>query len=123
MISNPFKWPPKKGPKHEERYRKFTYKPGKHLYHFDASSSEETGSGIPGWGHYMGFNVVFFANDENHAADILEDALRFRLSCDKNENTFGDAQVILDNKHKWKFTLAPTNQFYSVGWADNDTIL
>jgi hypothetical protein len=108
MISNPF--------------NQFTYKPGKKLYHFDASDTSEIGSNIPGWESYMGLNVIFFADDEKHAAKIFEDMLNFRLKGKKTSN-YGDAQVILDNKHKWKFTPAPTNQFYHVGWADNDTIL
>jgi hypothetical protein len=104
-------------------FTEYTYTPGKHLYHFDASDTEIIGSNIPGWENYMGFNVVLFADDEKHAATILESMLNFRLKCKEDTSTFGDAQVLLDHKHQWKFTLAPTNQFYCVGWAYNDTIL
>lgn len=123
MISNPCKWPAKgKMKKDTHGYTQFTYKPGKHLYHFDASDSEGTGSHIPGWERYMGLNLVFFADDQQHAALIFEDMLRHRVKCGETNN-YGNAQVILDNKNKWKFTLAPTNQFYKVQWADNDTFL
>lgn len=124
MISNPFRWAPKKGMKPDDDWGMvaFTYKPGKRVYHFDASDCDPTGSHIPGWEHYMGLNIILFADSKKHAAEIFEAALKFRLKCEKSVN-YGDAQVILDNKHKWKFTIAPRNQVYHVGWAANDTLL
>lgn len=127
MISNPFTWNPGKKPikgykKDHNGYVSFTYKPGKYLYHFDASDCDPTGSHIPGWEHYMGMNILLFANSKKHAVEIFEAALKLRVQCADNSN-FGDAQVFLDNKHKWKFTRAPLNQVYHVGWAVNDTIL
>ena len=123
MISNPMKWRAGKRMKKDHNGESsFTYEPGKKLYHFDASDTKPTGSNIPGWSHYMGMNLVFFANNEKHAAEIFEAMLKFRLRCGDSSN-FGSARVFLDNKEKWKFTLAPLNQFYQVGWACNDTVL
>jgi hypothetical protein len=133
-ISNPAKW--FSGGGSHEHEKEFTFEPGSTLYHFCPSDC-----GIPGFERHMICNVVLFANDEQHALKIIEDMLNFCLECNREQNLkyykkhpetvevrehansrAKYAYQILQHKHMWKVTLAPTNQFYKVGWASNDTI-
>lgn len=122
MISNPCKWFIS-GNKTAE----FTYEGGTTLYHFSVH-------GLPGFNSYMFLNCVFFANSEKHAADVLERMLiayiagakRYkRQDRELQERISGRTEyleMILVVKDQWEFSIAPTNQFYTVGWASNDTI-
>lgn len=129
MISNPCTWFGGKGGSYHDR-EKFEYEGGSKLYHF----SPDINLHIV-FDHWRPINLIFFANDEKHAADIIERMLKFRMECMKayeedrgtdysrGELTRQLPQLLLDNKDKWVFELAPVNQFYNVGWACNDTIL
>lgn len=140
-ISNPCCWFATGGGFDDQVW--FTYEGGKHLYHFCSGgnrSSINTGW-TPG---YMGVNIVFFANDEEHARSVLKRMLEFRMKAAEQYRHAGDKrlgqanieQFLESNDRVYKtcgewlarideaiFTLAPTNQLYTVGWACNDTIL
>jgi len=122
MISNPI------GPfSFDGSEEPFTYEGGKFLYHVSPHDSE-----IEGYEANMSFNLVFFANDEKHAKSIFESMLKYvieKLSSkfSKNldisnmyTNKLTRARNFHKNIDKFKFVLAPTNQFYKVGWAGND---
>jgi hypothetical protein len=118
-ISNPCTWFING---HDEE--SFTYEGGSILYHFSPNDNGLSGT--------MENNVIFFANDEDHARDILRRMLEFRMQCEKkyqaDEKHLSSgrsylAEGYLKDIDNIKFTLAPINQFYVVGWACNDTIL
>jgi len=117
MLSNPCSWFKGGGSsKNEQHY--IIHDRGDKLFHFCPYNCGLTDS--------YNVNIIFFAYDKKHAASIIEKMLQFRLTC--NDNLSGEdgkklAQFLLDNKDKWKITPAPMNQFYSVGWAANDSIL
>lgn len=102
----------------------FTHEGGPVLYHFSPKDCELSTNAE--------MNVIFFANDKEHAKRILTRMLRFKMSClakqvKAKDQTNYDYTVrlnkvkhLLENQHRWKFSLAPTNQFYLVGWACND---
>lgn len=103
----------------------FTHEGGLVLYHFSPKDCELSSNAE--------MNVIFFANDKEHAKRILVRMLRFKLAClakkVKSKDTMevypivckiNQVKHLLENQHRWKFSLAPTNQFYLVGWACND---
>jgi len=131
MISNPVK--------HfisSQREESFTHEGGSTLYHFSPHDNNLTQS--------MSCNVVFFANSEEHGLDILKRMLQFSIDCtakymahinetqgvhweefsERAENKLHEYKSYIDaiNAGKVKLKLAPMNQFYKVGWADNDTM-
>lgn len=130
MISNPCCWYI-----NGNETRQFTYEGGDKLYHFSSVDS-----GINS--HYT-VNVVFFAISEEHALFVLIRMLKFALDIrtrygerkylehtheellSRNDQRIKAIQEVLEylNAGKGKITLAPTNQFFKVGWAYNDTIL
>jgi hypothetical protein len=114
-LNNPCQWGASES-------KPFTYEGGAKLYHFNPSTCVK----YERFDHWIPVNVIFFANNEKHALDIIERMLRFRLK--KKPTAYDDhgrqlAQVILDHKDEWKVNEAPTDQFYTVSWASNDTIL
>lgn len=119
-LSNPCTWAA--GGRDRDSYKSFTYEGGTTLYHFCPTSCGIFERHIP-------VNVVFFANDLKHAEDVLVRMLEYRIECVKKQGPYGGvdsaywAKDILAGRAKWIITPAPTNQFFSVGWADNDTIL
>jgi hypothetical protein len=91
----------------------------------------------------MECNIVFFADNENHAMAVLKRMFKFYIECcteykkelitnddhihkeeflSRNKIKLSQFKNYLDNIGKIKLSLAPRNQFYVVGWADNDTI-
>lgn len=139
MISNPCEWFITGGDK-----RAFTYEGGLYLYHFDCSGSKR-GKVETGWtGNWIPANVIFFADNPEHAKDVFKRMLEFRIETLKQyiqynrDNASGAyTEYYLDKADDWYtrckewltkideavFTLAPTDQFFKVGWACNDTIL
>lgn len=102
----------------------FTYEGGSILYHFSPHDNGLSGT--------MENNVVFFANSEAHARSVLIRMLEFRINTHKKykksqgHDGYRDAriaQAYLDNIATIILEPAPTDQFYVVGWASNDTIL
>lgn len=106
----------------------YTYIPGKILYHFSPRDC--------GLSRVLDHNLILFADDEAHASEILVGMFEHKLTCleklrlsdlelgiDRYTHEFAGSQpkYLLENKDKWTFSLAPTNQMYKVGWADNDT--
>ena len=100
---------------------RFTHEGGSNLYHFCATECGLTDT--PRW---IPTNVVFFANSEEHALDILKRYFTAFVD-NQNENPRGDhcgfrpslIQHYLENFDKVKVTLAPTNGFMNVAWAGN----
>jgi len=104
----------------------FTHEGGPTLYHFSPRAS--------GLSKFMEMNVVFFANDKEHAKRVVVNMLRFKLKCLKKKyeayrllgrpvqgkTAAAKVEHLLENQHLWKITKAPTNQFYLVSWAGND---
>lgn len=128
--SNPCKWFGNGGSYTDQEL--FTYEGGKHLYYF--APGKEIDKKV--FDHWIPLSLVFFADDVNHAKDVIERMLKFRIDVNKRHDDYlGHSdysrstggvnlpQILLDNKDKWIIDLAPINQFYTVGWADNDTIL
>jgi len=110
-LSNPCRWDwNKKG---------FTYEGGTILFHFCPSNCIKHKD----FENYIPLNVLFFANNEEHAKDIIERMLRFRLTQSTDSSRPKAAQLILDHKDEWVVNSVPNNQFYKVGWTCNDTIL
>lgn len=131
MISNPFNFCV-----NNTKKEKFTYKGGSKLFHF---SPYDNGLSVS-----MENNLIFFADDEQHALTILRDAFQFACVCNmkfqrslnntssihymefqeeaKKENKKYQSYIDAIAAGKIKLTEAPTNQFYIIGWADNDTI-
>lgn len=119
--------------------KKFTYEGGTKLFHFSPNDN--------GLSRYMDCNVIFFANDEAHALDVLKRMFKFRIECakEKIEHSLtkgannAHAQEFRENamksetqtteylnaieNGKVKVTLAPMNQLYQADWASNATIL
>lgn len=123
MISNPCSWFATGG--NSEDIVEFIYEGGTYLYHFSPHDNGLSGT--------METNIVFFANDEEHARDVFRRMLLCRLDCEEkflkaegsSHHRYGvsKAEGYLACIDDIKFTLAPVNQFYVVGWACNDTIL
>jgi len=118
MISNPCKYFVNG---HDQKA--FTYEGGHTLFHFSPKSS--------GLSSHMEMNLVFFANNQEHAKRVVVSMLRFKLKCleeyeqSPSDNLrYGEMEKVrhlLVNQSKFKITKASTDQFYLVGWADNDT--
>ena len=138
MISNPVRF--FAGGGSVEDSLEFTYEGGSKLFHFCPADNNLTS--------HMVCNVIFFANDENHARDVLIRMFEFAIDCIRKQaeyyismtkypETMREFVVIEEDKkyHEFKSYLdaikdgrarpvpAPTNQFYKVGWAFNDTII
>ena len=128
MISNPCTW-------FIDGYseKQFTYEGGSTLYHLHLHT-------------YRIINIVFLANDINHAKDVVKRMFQFRLECAKEYQNYIEKKEEFDHKHEFKseneriiefveqvlgmiergeitIDVALTNQMYIVGWAHNDTIL
>ena len=131
MISNPCSWFI-----NGNEMEKFTYEGGKLLFHFSPYDN--------GLRNDFSCNVIFFANDPEHARDVLKRMLQFRINVAKKyidglnlsrhhaEEFHTRVKVAVSECKKYlkaldegkiKLSLAPVNQFYRVGWGDNDTIL
>ena len=132
MISNPCQWFI-----NGSNRKEFTYEGGTTLYHFSPNDNNLSRT--------MECNVVFFANDEKHALDVLKRMMTFRIKCaneyieankdsgsyhsqdfirrtnDYNSETSALIRAIEDGKVQ--LSIAPVNQFYKAGWACNDNIL
>lgn len=106
------------------------------LYHFSPKEN--------GLSHTMENNIIFLANGEAHALEILKDLCIFAIKC-KNKYIAAAENSVIYNKESYiasaeatkstfaaylsalhakkvKLTLAPTNQIYIVGWASNDAL-
>jgi hypothetical protein len=104
--------------------RSFTYEGGSTLFHWSPYES--------GLSTSMESNVVFFANSEDHARDVLRRLFEFWVECNETyikttEDRFNSAETealrhYLTIMDQMKISPAPVNQFYEVGWADNDTL-
>ncbi len=92
----------------------------------------------------MECNIVWFANTVTDAIRVLKEMFEFRIECAKVQNKyytgktpthwesfsgreksamkFYYAALKLIEEQNIVITLAPVNQFYEVGWADNDTL-
>lgn len=113
----------------------FTYEGGSTLYHFSPNDCYlSTG---------MDFNIMFPANSEEHALDVLKrlfdflvekqsQYLRYRTSrnmTDAELDDYADYDLKRFKKYqqglkdgKVKVSLAPTNQVFVVGWASHDNV-
>lgn len=114
--------------------RVFEYEGGTTLYHFSPYEN--------GLSSIMNCNVVFFADNETHALDVLARMLQFMAEhCDQfaqyadsdpyRHDTGEQYRKKAERYAVWReavlaggvqLALAPTNQFYKVGWAASDTI-
>lgn len=107
--------------------KEFIYEGGTTLYHFSPIANKLS--------EHMDCNIIFFANDEKHALDVLQRMFKFALECisqyeqnkdatDRSVHRKDKFQKFLkaSEANKIKVSLAPTNQFFKVGWADNDTL-
>jgi len=117
MISNPCTWFINGG-----ETESFTYEGGTKLYHFSPYDN--------GLSSIMECNIIFLANDEKHALDVLKRMLKFRLTINEKYKSSNSRNSECANEYlkaieggRAKVSLAPVNQFYQVGWAENDTIL
>ena len=99
----------------ENRY--FEYEGGSILFHFDPT---ECGLTEP---RFHPTNVVFFANDEAHALDILKRFLEWFVSKGIGEDHCGYRPSLikhyLENFDKVKVEAVPNNIFMNVDWAGN----
>ena len=115
---------------------KFTYEGGTTLYHFSPHDNNLSNT--------MENNIIFFANNEEHAFDVLKRLCNFVINCEEkylNHTTnkrqvhwreFSESSKMTAKKfhgyleaieeNKIKLELAPINQIYIVGWASNDHI-
>jgi hypothetical protein len=113
--------------------RSFTYEGGSKLFHFSPYANK--------FSQTLENNLVFFANDHDHAIDVLKRMLEFALECKMEylKNKIGvHADELKDEARRScknfsmylemieagriKLTEAPMNQFMKVTWADNDSI-
>lgn len=107
----------------------FTYEGGSVLYHFCPYDQ--------GLSKFLDCNVVFFADNDEHAKDVLvrmfeyvESSIMKRIDETKDDVSAYIREIPEDLKRyleavrsgRAKPQLAPTNQFYKVGWAANDTL-
>lgn len=108
----------------------------------DQSFTYEGGSKLFQWSPYdsglsstMESNVIFFANDEDHARDVLRRMFEFWIDCNeryvgdkahKNDrhglakNAQDEIKVLrryLASTESMVINEAPTNQFYKAGWS------
>lgn len=112
--------------------REFTYEGGTKLFHWSPYES--------GMSRSMESNVIFFANDIDHARDVLLRLFQFWLNCNDeyirnkqreddrhglaaNRETESETlRYFIQNLEKMAISAAPTNQFFKVGWACNDDL-
>lgn len=112
--------------------REFTYEGGTKLFHWSPYES--------GLSKSMESNVIFFANDVDHARNVLSRLFKFWLECNeeyvRSKDTKNDYHGLaasrqtesetlcyfIENLEKMTISEAPTNQFYKVGWACNDDL-
>jgi hypothetical protein len=111
--------------------REFTYEGGSTLFHWSPYDS--------GLSNSMESNVVFFADSEDHARDVLRRLFEFWIDCNeryvkskKAEDRHGfvsrntaeieTLRYYLEQIDQMKITEAPTDQFFKVGWACNDNL-
>lgn len=110
--------------------RSFTYEGGAMLFHWSPYAS--------GLSTSMESNVIFFANDVDHARDVLRRLFEFWIKCNtkyvkykhnQNDrhglaaNAESEIKVLnhyLANMGQMVISEVPTNQFYKVSWASND---
>jgi hypothetical protein len=134
-ISNPVKL--FSGGGSYENQREFKYEGGSKLYHFSPHDN--------GLSRSMENNLIFFADSESHARDVLRRMLEFAIDCCRKQSDYYNGKGKKSSVHVSEFNErvrdtasayerylekidtvklpeAPTNQFYIVGWADNDTI-
>ena len=128
MISNPVKLFATGGGSQDQK--EFTYEGGTKLFHFSPHDNGLTNS--------MENNLVFFANDLDHAKDVLKRMVQFCVDCENEYDAYSKKNNSYNHhigtkerfegylKHieegKMVLTEAPTNQFYIVGWASNTTV-
>jgi hypothetical protein len=129
MISNPVSLF-SGGGSHKD-IKEFIYEGGSKLYHFSPHDNNLSNT--------FENNLVFFADNEIHAKDVLKRMFKFAIECNNTQIEYhktqyhqdyfdwrGDTtkrfQGYLDNLDKIKVPEAPINQFYIVGWASNDNI-
>jgi len=112
--------------------RSFTYEGGSRLFHWSPYEN--------GLSKSMECNVIFFANDEDHARDVLRRMFEFWIECNDlylkskhgidNYSNLSDHRVAeterlksyLRNIDETKVQLAPVDQLFEVGWACNDSL-
>ena len=118
----------------------FTYEGGSTLFHFCPHDNQLES--------HLVCNVIFFANDEQHALVVLKRMFEFRIKAfetysqnnkeyiekygygfmqDHESSHNANVEMIKEwlkalMEGKIKVTKAPMNQFYKVGWASNDTL-
>lgn len=106
----------------------FVYEGGTTLYHFSPYDNNLS--------KHMHCNVIFLANSEAHAINVLKRMFEHIIECGEKylqykEDIYDITPRRIDryrtflraaNEGKIKLTIAPTNQFYKVGWAENDTV-
>lgn len=130
MINNPCSWFINGSETCE-----YTYEGGRQSYHFSPYDSGLSAS--------MEWNLIFRANSKKHAKIVLKNMMKFGLLCMEkymaNEKayqiTYGykysgvnkeprikKIKKYLASIDQWVITKAPSNQFFIVGWAQNDTI-
>lgn len=108
----------------------FTYEGGAKLFNWSPYDS--------GLSTSMESNVIFFANDAEHARDILRRLFEFWIRCNekyvKHKSKEDDRHGVIDrakteisvlsrymeNIDKMVVREAPTNQLFKVAWASND---
>lgn len=128
-ISNPCRW--FSGGGDYSNIKEFKYEGGTTMWHFSPHDN--------GLSSTMECNVIFFANTEAHALDVLKRMLKFRIACamkkrkaansdefsDRDRNAVENAKKYLAAIEAGEVMLehVPTNQFFKVGWAVNDNIL
>lgn len=116
--------------------RRFVHEGGPNLWHFSPKAN--------GLSSIMDCNIVFFAGDRLHALDVLKQMFEFVIECSEvyakqrrnsrqysAESLRANAIKKIAKYQSWlealeqgkiMIVIAPTDQFYKVGWADNDTI-
>lgn len=114
--------------------RSFQYEGGLYPFHFSAKAN--------GLSNRMDHNLLFFANNEAHALEVLERMFEFMAHCMivKYDKAVTDHHPQIDagsyerkalkyldwlkELHAGKVFVerASNQQFYKVGWADNDTL-
>lgn len=119
-VSNPCTW-------YTNGYdeKSFTYEGGSKLFHFSPYNN-----GLDGTYH---INMIFAADNNKHAVDVIKRMISFAINCQKqytNNCAFYSLEFftemlkrIKSGKFKGKLaTEVKMNQFFTVGWASNDTI-
>lgn len=122
MISNPVTFFI-----NDNETRSFTCEGSSRLFHWSPYES--------GLSKSMECNVIFFANDEDHARDVLRRMFEFWIECNDlyRESTRDDNHSVnlaetrrlksfLRKIDKMQILPAPMDQFFEVGWASNDNL-